>query len=207
MFFDFDGFLVESDSFYYKQMTLVFRKYKKKTPSLRTFKKEVSALGVEGFYEKHGIFVPFRERQEIERGYRKEHLHELRIRHEAHVLFAICRTFEIKMAILSSNRIGIIRRVLKQSHLQVDEIYSSRDKSRSLIEIIKHHHLKPKRVAFGGDTKDDILAGKKAKVITIGFSNGYHTHEQIIEANPTFGGKEGKISSLLEVAKIILENR
>ncbi len=204
LFLDWDGLLVESHFFYYEQVKTVFNACSQTPPSLKTFKRWVSVLGVKGFYEKYGIRIPYSEVRKIEKEYRRTH-NEMTVSHEAHLLIAVCRTRNIKTIVLSNNHKGIIRKVLAKSHLLVDEVHSSKDKAESIIQIAQRHNVDPKNILFAGDTVQDILAGKKAGVKTLGYSGGYHTHAQIRSAQPDFGCDK-KFSSLQQVTELIVKN-
>ncbi len=202
---DWDGVMIESHCFYYRQIKTVFQRYSVRCPSLRTFKKWVSVLGVEGFYRKYGIKASFPEIKEIEEEYRDNHLlEEITIPYDAHVLIAVCKTRGVKTVILSNNFKGVINKILKRDLLFVDEVCSSKDKAKSIEEFIEKYGVERERIIFVGDTVQDILAGKRAGVKTVGYSGGYHTHAQIKEADPDYGG-ERKICSLQEITKIVFQ--
>ncbi|GEM_PF-6401880 len=202
---DWDGVFVLSHYFYYKLVEIVFRAFSKKCPSLRSYRNEVGFLGVRGFYEKHGI-KNFAKVRKMEKEDREGRLSEIKINHEVRFLVAVCRALGMKTIILSNNYKGVIRSVLERSHISVDEVHSSKDKARSIEEILKRHGVKPNHVIFVSDGTKDILDGKKTGVQTIGYSGGYVTYAKIRKVCPDFGGDK-KITSLQDVGMIILERR
>lgn len=63
---------------------------------------------------------------------------------------------------------------------------NSKDKTIGILEACKELAIKPstKRVAYIGDTIYDIQAAKKARVYSIGITNGYHVKERLQSENP-----------------------
>jgi len=93
-----------------------------------------------------------------------------------------------KLVIVTSNETNVVNDFLKSRNLTFfDEIIGS-DKAPSKIE--KINKIKEKypnqKYFYIGDTKGDIIEGKKAGVKTVAVSWGWHKKEQLEEEKPDF---------------------
>ena len=95
---------------------------------------------------------------------------------------------ENRLVIVTSNETNVVNNFLKSRNLSFfDDIYGS-DKAPSKIE--KINKIKDKypneNYFYIGDTKGDIIEGKKACVKTVAVSWGWHKKEQLEELDPDF---------------------
>ncbi len=59
-----------------------------------------------------------------------------------------------------------------------------RNKNEGIRKIVQATGISPSRTAYFGDTTHDINAAKKAEVMSVGLTTGYHTREQLTKAKP-----------------------
>lgn len=93
-----------------------------------------------------------------------------------------------KVVIITSNLASVVKEVLLRNGVGcVSEVIGAEEekskvkKIRSVIS--RHPGLKPYYV---GDTKGDVLEGRKAGAITVAVAWGWHTPEMLAEGNPDY---------------------
>jgi len=98
---------------------------------------------------------------------------------------------ENMIIIVSSNISEVIKNFLKENKLEshVKDIIGI-EKESSKVEKIKQSKRKygidNEHIFYIGDTKGDIIEGKKARVKTIAVTWGYHNRDKLREENPDF---------------------
>jgi phosphoglycolate phosphatase len=90
------------------------------------------------------------------------------------------------LCISTSNDTAVVKTYLKKQHLTVfDEVFGSDIHPSKIkkIELIKQRYPADE-YAYIGDTIGDIKEGKKAGVKTVAVTWGWHTKQQLQQANP-----------------------
>ncbi len=203
---DHDGTIVRSQKIYHSFIQKIFHEDSKEPPPLSKFMHDITRYGVERFYKKYKISFSQKMIRKMEREYVREHIKEFLIPFDVVMFFAVCRPLDIKTVVLSFNNVRTIEKMLRRKGIRVDEIVSSKNKTKSILDLMNRYGVSPDETVFVADTSNDILAGNRAGVKTIGICGGYHSFRQIAAAKPNYGGKQ-KISSFQEIQKIVIKNR
>lgn len=187
LIFDFDGVIVDSLDFVMKIHKKVFNKYNLKPINS---KKEFVNLYDENFYDSlrklgipENIIAKFL--KELKLSYVKN---KDNFKFFNNIKEVLKRLSNHKIIIISSNITYTIEEFLKSEGIDfIDEIIGA-DKETSKIKKILY--IKKKYPDFDiyyfGDTKGDIIEGKKAKVKTVAVTWGYHSKDKLKEENPDY---------------------
>jgi pyrophosphatase PpaX len=81
-----------------------------------------------------------------------------------------------------------------------EDVINKKPNPEGLIKSLEIFNVSRDEAVMVGDTKVDVLAGKNAKVKTIGIMNGFHG-ERLRESNPDF-----IVSDIEDILQIILSN-
>ena len=107
----------------------------------------------------------------------------------------------LKLAIVSAEIPDVLKRRMVQFELKdtFDHVVGGAwPKNAALGEVLVHFGVKAEETFYIDDTSEGISIAKKLGIHTIGFTKGYNTKQQIVDAKPTY-----VVSSLAEALSIL----
>ncbi len=184
--FDWDGTLVDSRQLGYHCSCIMFSRHNLVAPP---FEKYIEAVDYMEFYYRHGIPRSVR-REELnaiwDEGFR-DRSELIDLRPMARELLAACRSRSMRTAILSGNTENTVGHGISLFGLSplVDRWKAAaHNKVSGLLEMAAHFRVRTEEVFYLDDTREGLLAAKKAGATAIGILGGFQSEERIREARP-----------------------
>lgn len=207
LFLDWDGPVVNSISVYYGMFSKLCEMAQVPPVPLKVFRDEVG-MGVKNFYTKHQLIkkLGWERIQEFSREYEKQHWEEMVLNPNFAELLMFCGYIGVPVVIISNNEESTIEKKLEEKRLKnhVAKVMAVSDKGRVFRWAIRN--IDPKKIVYVDDCAEGITAAKKCGIVTIGFTDGYNTRNNILKAKPDFPrrfSEPREVNNLWTVAKII----
>lgn len=191
MIFDWNGTLLDDLGPVYKSVLEIFRQYGVPPPTIEEYRDQVKAKFMD-FYWRHGI----------PRSATADDLNKIRIEvlkgcspreyslveDTVHVL-NYCAGRGLKIALVSAGNSEVISQQFSQFGITkfFDLVVADAlDKVGGLKVCVSHFGLEPGRAIYVDDTRDGIVAAKKAGLVTCGVTWGYNSERRVRQACPGF---------------------
>ncbi|MGQ9664107.1 MAG: HAD family hydrolase [bacterium] len=173
--FDLDGVLINSYYFWFNLFNHTLEHFGKKRISLTVFRRHWGKSTKEDVKN----FMPERSVKEI-RTYFYKQMHRfipyMKINPDAkYVLKKLYKQY--KLGCVSNSHSKIMRRQIESSGLSkyfkiilsADDVKKPKPAPDMLLKALKKLKVQPKETIFVGDTKTDLIAGKRAKCVVVGY--------------------------------------
>ncbi|MBI5158945.1 HAD family hydrolase [Candidatus Micrarchaeota archaeon] len=200
--FDWDGTLFDSISSCWQVYLEVFDEFGITRISLEQFREEFI-----GDYHAYYLFKGIKEKDlwKVDELWRRLFAKK-KVFLLPHVFSTLKQLHEkkVKIALVSNGDGARIREELKEHHIHSffntivtsDDVREFKPSPNGLIIALKRLGVKKSEVLYVGDSEDDVRAGKRAGIKTIGVLSGLHSRERLEKAKPDF---------LLEKTENVLE--
>ncbi len=102
-------------------------------------------------------------------------------------MLGFLRDMDVTIVVVSSHPEAHLRKEASEYGLErhVSSFMGNmRDKEAGILKACFYARMEPAQASYTGDTIYDIQAAKKADVLSIGISTGYHTHERLASESP-----------------------
>jgi len=111
-----------------------------------------------------------------------------------------------KLAIVTNKPFKFVEPIIKKLEIDMFDLYLGADSldekkpsAKPLLYVCEKFNINPKNAIMIGDSKNDIIAAKNAKIESIGVTWGYNYGESIEKYNPDF--IVDKIEKIVEIVK------
>ncbi|MEK7640853.1 MAG: HAD family hydrolase [Patescibacteria group bacterium] len=200
--FDFNGTLVDDMDVLYARTSSVFKKYKLKPPSLKSFR-NAAPINKE-WYHSQGLpaEVTDEELKEAFSATEDPIWNKSKLRPDALKVAHALRDKKIITGIVSALNQPLFEKRVEQMRLRehFDFLIGGRENKRiAFLEMLEKFQIPPQQAFYIGDTASDVVDANLAGIISIAFTGGYNTRKLLVAKRPDFVVKS--LSELLRIAK------
>jgi phosphoglycolate phosphatase-like HAD superfamily hydrolase len=201
---DWNGTIVDDVDIAYAATVYLFEQLAPRAtvPSIEEYRKEFSAADMLQCYYQRGMprTVTPDMMYRLWSGHYESLSRNMQLADGAQKLLCFLQQCGITLVLVSAGPKEIVRHVERMNiaHLFDRMCFEATDKSAVINGILQRENVDAHDAFYVGDTVGDIVQGKRAGVITFGYTNGYHWPDLLRQAKPKY-----LVDSLLDVLSIV----
>ncbi|MEK7465587.1 MAG: HAD hydrolase-like protein [Patescibacteria group bacterium] len=185
---DWNGTLINDLLLSYGAVRAIFEHYHLPSPTLETYRKEITADYMK-FYTDHGIpKTALREDMNaIRKAYFEKRWNDVELYNGAEELLLLLRQLRLFTGIVSAEIENVLIARIKQFGIDpfFDHVIGNAwDKEEKLRKILDELTISFDEAAYVDDTYDGLTAAKNVGMLSIGVTHGYNTTDRIHAAQP-----------------------
>lgn len=201
---DFNGTMFDDFKVIWEGVRAIFTHYGLEAPHPDIYRAEVTNRFLD-FYHRHGV-PPSATADDLRRIWRptvERHLHEGKLRHGVTDLLTWCASRDITPTIVSGDDPERIQRRLK--HFAIEKAIKRTlghilHKGEAIQQLATEFQVLPNQIVLVDDSGFSIREAREAGALTVGFTDGYQSKEQIRSAAP-----HRPAANFLEVVQILAQ--